>query len=251
MRNKEGFNSDIFKTLAELEESNFWFLARNELIIYLISRYFPGFSSFLEVGCGTGFVLSGIAKAFPGRRLAGIELFEQGLIFARQRLPEAVFHHLDARSMSFESGYDLVGSFDVLEHIQEDQDVLKNIHKALKPGGGLLVAVPQHQWLWSPADEAACHVRRYGAADLHRKLLEAGFELIRSLSFVSLLLPLMFASRAMKRLRNVPGDQGGELNPPVWLNKALGQVLGWERLLIKAGFNFPWGGSRVVVAKRP
>jgi 2-polyprenyl-3-methyl-5-hydroxy-6-metoxy-1,4-benzoquinol methylase len=84
---------------------------------------------------------------------------------------------------------------DVLEHVKEDERVIGQIHGALKPGGGAIIAVPQHPWLWSPADEAACHQRRYIRNELERKLQNAGFEILRSTSFNALLLPAMFASR--------------------------------------------------------
>lgn len=243
------YNAEAFHKLAALEEANFWFKARNKLILHLLSRYFPSFSSFLEVGCGTGFVLSAVAAAFPAKRYVGVEPFAEGLAYARSRLPEGEFHQLDARRLPFKNEFDLIGSFDVLEHIQEDQDVLRKFHEALKPGGGLLIAVPQHQWLWSATDEAAGHVRRYARADLENKIRAAGFQIERSLSFVSLPLPLMFLSRLKKRNPKHLAD-GCELNLPKWQNDILENILAGERMLIKAGVNFPCGGSRIVIARR-
>src|SRR4029079_5179114 len=58
-----GFRPEYFDELARFEADNFWFRARNELIVWALQRYFPAGRSFLEVGCGTGFVLSGIHAA--------------------------------------------------------------------------------------------------------------------------------------------------------------------------------------------
>ena len=85
----EGFEADYFPKLAELEAGNFWFRSRNQLLVWTLQRYFPEAESFLEIGCGTGFVLSGIRRAFPGLRLCGSEIFSAGLSFAAKRLPEA------------------------------------------------------------------------------------------------------------------------------------------------------------------
>ena len=133
-----------------------------------------GITNFLEVGCGTGFVISGIAKAFPYLELEASEYFEDGLVFARQRLPQCRFRQLDATAMAEQDAYDCIGSFDVIEHIDADETVLSNFHRALRPGGFLLLTVPQHPWLWSSADEYAHHVRRYTAQELRRKVLHAG-----------------------------------------------------------------------------
>ena len=65
--------------------------------------------------------------------------------------------------------------------------------RALRPGGGFFVTVPQHPALWSPQDEHAHHVRRYGGRDLRRQGRGGGFEVLRMTSFVSLLLPMMVA----------------------------------------------------------
>ena len=170
-----GFKSSHFETLANIEAKNFWFRVRNRIIIWSLGRYCPNFKSFLEIGCGTGFVLSGIAKAYPDARLHGSELFIKGLSFAARRLPLAKLMQMDARQIPFVDEFDSIGAFDVLEHIEEDTDVLRQIHKALKPKGLVLITVPQHQWLWSPVDDNACHVRRYSAKDLHAKLKATGF----------------------------------------------------------------------------
>ena len=137
----------------------------------------------------------------------------------------------------------------MLEHIEEDEMVLKNIHNALKSGGGLLITVPQHKWLWSPTDDYACHVRRYAADDLHSKLHEAGFKILRSTSFVSLLLPAMFISRR-RSSESEDCDPLSEFQITPLVNRMLEVVLSVERVMIRFGVNFPVGGSRLIVAQR-
>ena len=185
-----GFKSEYFDRLAKLEAKNFWFRSRNSLIVWALKEYFPNFQSFLEVGCGTGFVLAGIAKAFPSVETVGSEIFVQGLPFAAARAPTGKFIQMDGRRIPYEDEFDVIGAFDVLEHIPEDDAVLAGMHRAVKLGGGILVTVPQHPSLWSATDEYACHVRRYSAVDLHSKIRNAGFEIILSTSFVTLSLPL-------------------------------------------------------------
>src|SRR4051794_36561107 len=81
----EGFEADYFPRLAQLEAGNFWFRARNQLIVWALQKYFPKAESLIEIGCGTGFVLSGIRQARPELSLCGSEIFSAGLSFAAQR----------------------------------------------------------------------------------------------------------------------------------------------------------------------
>jgi SAM-dependent methyltransferase len=248
----EGFREEYFGALAELEAGNFWFRARNDLIVWAMDRYFPECRTFLEVGCGTGFVLSGIHSAFPAIELSGSEIFSAGLGFAAKRVPSGQFSQMDARHIPFREEFDVIGAFDVLEHIDDDEAVIEEVGKALRPGGSLLATVPQHPSLWSPQDDHAHHVRRYTARELRRKVEAAGFEVIRMTSFVSLLLPMMFASRLRMRGGKVDEtfDAMDELRQPRAVNMALEAVMKIERTLIRGGLSFPAGGSLLLVARK-
>jgi SAM-dependent methyltransferase len=239
-----GFKASHFAQLAQLEATNFWFRTRNQLIIWALNKYCSEFQSFFEIGCGTGYVLSGIAQAFPNRQYTGGELFINGLGFAAARQNTAMeFIQMDARNIPFVA-------FDVLEHIQEDTEVLLQMKQALKPNGILLLTVPQHQWLWSQADESACHVRRYSAKNLHHIIEESGFEILHSTSFVFFLLPFMIASRFLQKLPRKNEDPYHELRLSPWLNTVFEKILRLETYLIRKGIRFPLGGSRLVIAKK-
>jgi SAM-dependent methyltransferase len=236
--------------LAKLEAANFWFRARNELILWALSTYKPDADTFLEVGCGTGFVLSGIAKTCPEMALHGSEIFLAGLSHAAARVPTAHFMQMDARRVPFVNEFDAIGAFDVLEHIEEDEAVLAQLQRTLNPGGVLLLTVPQHPWLWSATDEYACHVRRYTQRNLNDKLKKLGFRIERSTSFVSLLLPAMLLSRRKKSQRTAGYDPTAELHLPEMLNTLFLSVMRLEQKLIRHGVNFPLGGSLLIVARK-
>jgi len=247
----QGFKASYFADLAKLEEANFWFTSRNQLIIWALRAYYPNLRSFLEIGCGTGYVLAGVANAFPHARLYGSEIFTAGLEFAARRVPAAQFMQLDARSIPYSEEFDVVGALDVLEHIEDDQRVLSQIHAALNPGGFAVLTVPQHKWLWSRADEYACHVRRYSAPELHQKLQAAGFRLVRSTSFISVLLPLMAASRWFRRKDALAEfDATAEYRIARWQNAMLAGMLKLELLVIRCGISLPMGGSRLIIAQK-
>lgn len=245
----EGFEPEYFGKLAELEAGNFWFRSRNRLLIWALRHYFPKATSFMEIGCGTGFVLSGIRQAFPDLDLSGSEIFSAGLSFAAQRLQGVELCQMDARRIPFREEFDVIGAFDVLEHIEEDEEVLSQIHQATRAGGGIMVTVPHHPFLWSALDEQARHVRRYQTRELRKKVERAGFRVLRITSFVSLLLPALIISRLKLRQSGKVPDNS-ELTAGPLINTAFEKILDVERMIIRAGLSLPAGGSLLVIARR-
>jgi SAM-dependent methyltransferase len=245
----EGFKQEYFADLAPKEAASFWFKARNDILIWALTKHFPQLRSFLEIGCGTGYVLKGVSQAFPEARMVGTEIFTAGLGYAVQRVPSATFMQMDARRIPYADEFDVVGAFDVLEHIEEDVEVIENLRRAVRPGGGIVITVPQHMWLWSQADDYACHARRYESSDLRRKLESAGLTTLYSTSFVSLLLPAMILSRK-RATGNNQYDPTGELRINPMLNSLLGTMMDIERMALRGGVRFPLGGSLLIVAQR-
>jgi SAM-dependent methyltransferase len=246
----EGFDARYFSTLAELEPASFWFRSRNRLLCWALAHYFPNARSFLEIGCGTGFVLRAIRKTFPQLTVAGSEVFSKGLTFAAERLPGVDLFQMDAREVPFHDEFDVIGAFDVLEHVTHDELVLAQMHQAVRDGGGVILTVPQHSFLWTEIDEYSRHVRRYTAKEMKAKVERAGFKMVRATSFVSLLLPLMLASRLKTRSSKKKLDPTAEFKLSSVANSLLERVMDFERFLIMRGISFPAGGSLLVVAQK-
>jgi SAM-dependent methyltransferase len=234
-----------FEALARAEASHFWFRNRAALIGWAIRTHFPGATSVLEVGCGAGGVLRDIKQTNPRARLTGSELLLPGLRRAQQRLADVELVQMDAQHIPFEDEFDVIGAFDVLEHIDDDESVLRQMRGALTTGGGIVITVPQHEWLWSQFDEACGHRRRYTRRGLVGKVRAAGFEPVRVTSFTSFALPLLMAVR--RRRHTV--DVGQEVSVPIApANMLLWTLASLERALIAANVSFPAGGSLLVVA---
>lgn len=246
----DGFELESFVALARLEPTSFWFRSRNRLVVQLLRRYFPGARKVLEIGCGTGFVLAGLRDRLPQLQLVGSELYEAGLEFAAGRLPGVDLYQMDCRCMPFESEFDVICALDVLEHVEEDDVAIAEMFRSLRPGGGLIVSVPQHPRLWSAGDDYAHHKRRYRRRELATRLKGAGFEIRRLTSFVSLLLPLMALSRMLQR-DPTTYDPETEYRAPRAVDRVLEGTLEIERRAIAAGVSFPVGGSLFAVAVKP
>lgn len=245
-----GYPPEAYAELAHLEARNFWFRARNRLIIWALRRHFPRIHRYLEIGCGTGYVLAGVAQAYPQAELTGSEVFSIGLPFAAARVKQAELLQMDARHIPYVEEFDVIGAFDVLEHIEEDEIVLTQMLQALRPGGGIVITVPQHPWLWSRQDEYACHVRRYRIGELLKKVQRAGFRIELTTSFVSLLLPAMLASRILKKHPSADSDPMAELQLPTLLNRAFELVMSLEYQFIQLGVRLSVGGSLLLIARK-
>ena len=237
-----------FDKLIKMESGNWWFRSRNRLLLWVLKKYVGKFENFMEVGCGTGFVMQEVQEHNPKAVLCGSDYFEEGLVHARKRMPSINFTQQDARKMDEEDLYDVIGAFDVIEHINEDELVLSNLSHALKSRGTLLVTVPQHRWLWSVVDEHACHVRRYTRAELVRKVTRSGLTVEYMTSFVSLLVPIMWLSRLCSN--NLNYDPMDEFQIPNWLNRLLEMILTFELGLLKIGIRLPFGGSLLLQARK-
>jgi ubiquinone/menaquinone biosynthesis C-methylase UbiE len=246
-----GYDPNSHAALDQMRKGSFWFRARSRLIIDLTRRYFSGAQHVMEIGCGTGNVLLALRSALPGSRLCGSDIHVEPLALASRRMTDDFeLVQMDARNIPFEAEFDLICAFDVLEHIDDDEGVLAQMFRALRAGGGVLLSVAQHPFMWSRIDARAKHKRRYRRDELARKCARAGFEIVRSTSFVTTLLPVM----AMQRLG--PGQHkdyeiAREMRLHPRLDRLAEAALDFERACIGGGLSFPVGGSRFVVGRRP
>jgi SAM-dependent methyltransferase len=243
-----GYDDALFERLAEAEPHSFWYRARARLIVDVVRRFFPEARDLLEVGSGSGGVLLALHRAFPELRLVGAELSSEGISLARRRLPDEIeLVEADVLALPYEEAFDVVGAFDVLEHVQDDEAALRGLARAARQGVVLLV--PQHPRLWSDMDQVAQHARRYRRGELAAKADAAGLEVVYASSFVSSLLPAMVASRGVRRLLRRPYDPVSELRPGL-LNPVFERVLDGERRLIGRGVSLPFGASLLLVARK-
>ncbi|MFA6972199.1 MAG: methyltransferase domain-containing protein [Gallionella sp.] len=247
----DGFNPELFQRFAAIEAGNFWFIGRNNILRDCMMRYFSAAKNILEIGCGTGFVLTSTRQIYPQAQLSGSDIFTEGLDYARQRVPSARLFQMDACHIPYHNEFDLIGAFDVLEHIEDDQAALAQMYQACQPGGGLLITVPQHRWLWSSTDDYAHHKRRYTRGELLGRVAFAGFKVEYVGSFVSLLLPVMLASRLLQKTAQASDQMDAGFKTGKLANTLLGAVMKVERWMIACGISFPVGGSLLLVARKP
>ena len=249
------YPSEGFDVTAEVEANSFWCRSRNRILRQVVERHTDRSRqlAMLEIGCGIGGVISEL-RHISNLRLTASEVYVQGLHYARSRFPEVDFIQLDAADMPFRNEFDVVGAFDVLEHIQADERVIEGVHQALRPGGVFVVTVPQYQWLWSALDEIVQHKRRYSRGDLLHKLRAQRFDVVYCSSFVTTLFPAMAASRLLSRMRPAQTDTRQAFASQVTLSPAANRLCDWvmriDESALNAGISLPFGGSLLAVARK-
>jgi SAM-dependent methyltransferase len=196
------FPNGFFDELAAAEDHHFWFRARNRLIgrvLTQIAATLPPDFLALEIGTGTGNVLRIFEDTCRCGRVVGMDYFDEGLRHAQQRTSSPLVRG-DVFRLPFRGPVHLVGMFDVLEHLSDDREALRQIHKLLASDGLLLLTVPAYMALWSEIDEFAGHFRRYSPETLRTALNEAGFQVDYLSPFMLTLAPLMWATRRRSRV---------------------------------------------------
>lgn len=261
VREHDGYDPAHFARLFAVEDRHFWFQGRSQLIARvvrgLISDLAPGYRV-LEVGCGTGTVLQVLENVCAAGQVTGMDLFAEGLDFARRRVSCQLICG-DLRTPPFDTTFDLVGMFDVLEHIENDCDTLDHLCRLIHPGGRLLLTVPAHMTLWSYFDESACHFRRYSRGEMQTKLTAAGFEVEFISEFMMTLFPLVWLGRRLNALFQRQGPSRATVNcgllerelriVPV-LNTLLLWLLRLENLAVARRWRLPIGTSLLAIARR-
>jgi SAM-dependent methyltransferase len=220
----------VYQQMAELDERHWWYRARREIIADLIRREakLPADARILEIGSGTGHnlpMLSGFGH------VDALELDDEARALSEKRLGRKVMSSpLPELAGVPHKDYDLIGAFDVIEHIDDDVAAIASIATKLKPGGRFIMTVPAHQWMWTAHDVANHHKRRYSKRGLRQLIDASPLKLERVGYFNSLLFPLAVAERTASKLRGK--DNGDVKLPPKILNSALEAVFAAERHLV-------------------
>jgi SAM-dependent methyltransferase len=220
----------VYDRMAELDQLHWWYRARREVIAALIRRHAlpPQDGMLLEVGCGTGHNLP-MLETFGS--VDAIEIDEAARGLAEERLGRPVHgSRLPELPGIAEGHYDLIGAFDVIEHIDDDTAAVASLARRLKPGGKLVVTVPAHQWMWSAHDVVNHHQRRYSKARLKTLIDGSPLKLEKIGYFNSLLFPLAVGARLAGKVAGK--DSSDDTLPPRPMNWAFEKIFGLERYLV-------------------
>ena len=235
------------------EGLHFWFRAKKNLIFNLCSRVYDknkADRAILDIGCGTGTEVEVLQKF---GKVTALDKNLEALRFARRTGCDTLAADIEKFKLPKDE-YDCVGCFDILEHLEEDQRVLGNIHSSLNAAGVFIFTVPAYPALYGPHDIALEHKRRYSKKEIKKKLVLAGFSDIEIGYWNSFLFPLEAVFRLFKIMIHRLSPQKSlrsEAKPPTQpLNSLLFYILNYENRMVLKNKTLPFGLSIYGVAKK-
>lgn len=252
------YDPDRFARLEDYEDRVFWFGVRNRIIqaalLPVLNMLEPGYRV-LEAGCGTGNVLRMLEATCTTGTVIGIEQHGAGVSVARRRVSCPVYE-ADVHDVQFDEPFDVIGLFDVIEHLDDDAAVLNKLKGDLRAGptSRIILTVPAHPTLWSAFDVAAHHRRRYTPASLRRALETAGLDVGYLTYFMGALYPVMKLRRKAAASRGVcPEDTMAETNLSTnrLANRVATLLTTPEISLVRRRARLPLGTSLLAIAQLP
>ena len=207
-----------------------------------------GRRSVLDVGCGTGTMVTHLARY---GQVYGVDVDHEAVGYCYERglrtVVQAAAGHLPFPDATF----DLVTMLDVLEHIKDERSTLDEVSRVLRPGAFLTIAVPAYRLLWGAQDDVSQHQRRYSARQLEERVQSAGLRVKRLTFFNTALFPPIAAIRLFRRAMPQARSTESDFNFPTPgpMNRLLATVFGLESAVV-ARTDLPFGVSILCLAEK-
>lgn len=237
-------NTAEYERMYKLEDTYWWFVARRALVESEIFKYYQNRTdlTILDLGCGTGSMSAHLSKR---GHVISADYSPHALKFCASRGEHGLVQS-DAMQLPIASeSVDMVVTMDVLEHLENDEKALCEIHRILRPGGHVFATVPAYPSLWGEHDVALMHFRRYLVPQLKHRVEASGLDVVRITHCMAMLYPLMAIQRklsARKPYSNPP--RAAMPNLPPAINTLLIFLLKFENALTKH-INW-WFGSTIL-----
>lgn len=226
-------------------------------------RSLEGIESVLEIGAGEGATGWRLARRY---RYLGLEPDRQSCRKAELRLGRlgsGALRNVRVEDLPEETTFDLVCAFEVLEHIENDAEALREWRTRVRPGGWMLLSVPAWQSRWGALDEKAGHHKRYGPAEMEDLLRGAGFVdpvvLLYGFPLTYLLQPMwnlaaqleLKARSGSRSMQERTSASGRWLQPPDALGLLTHSLAVPFRLMQRPFATTRLGTGLVAIARRP
>jgi SAM-dependent methyltransferase len=183
----------------QLEEQHWWFASRCDAVYDLIrSLKLPTGAAILEISCSCGPLMQWLRKQ-GYTDVTGTDVSTSAIELAKAcGVPHISV--IDGAALEFEEArFDLIIASDVLEHIEDESNALREWTRVLQPNGHLLVFVLAHYYLWSKHNVVNHHFRRYSRTGLVAAISRAGLWPVRNSLWNAALYLFTAALRIVKR----------------------------------------------------
>lgn len=254
----EEFDPNGFNILFKMQREHFWYAGRHHFILHEFKKirslqYCGNAIKAIDLGGGCGGWIDYLLHT-PNVLIEELALGDSSrlaLTLAKDVVGNGVnLFEVDLLDLPWQERWDIIFLLDVIEHIPDESEVLRQCMKALRSNGIVIVTAPALKFFWSYNDEVAKHLRRYCIADFEKLADETGFELIDSRYFMFFLSPLLWISRLFApNIRKMTQEQIQRIDkkshriPCRPINKVFKCIFSLESLLSVKNIRVPWGTS--------
>lgn len=239
--------------LAHGAQEGYWFRAKEDIVQGFLRGHVGDDSSVVVLAPGNGATVRRLRRLAPRCSVVGIDVDPAAVSASAAQDPAGAYRVADLEEdlIAEPASVDVVVALDVLEHLEDDDGVVRRVAEVLKPGGRLFVNVPAHPWLYGDHDVRLGHVRRYRPAEVEALVERQGLRIAHSTPlFLTTLVLLVAWRRVVQPLLGVrpnTSDVGVRLPRPLdGFLYAISRIEGWV-----ARLQLPLGSSHFVVAQRP
>lgn len=235
-----------YEDMYDVEEKHWWFQGRKAIYLSILNKVFKtyGKRKILDFGCGTGYNML-VLQRFG--QVEGVDISEHSKLSCKKRGLDVRLFDIcrgDNNVSELSDRYNLITAFDVLEHIDDDLEVISKLRDMLKGGGYLLITVPAFNFLWTNHDNILHHKRRYIKKELQDKLEKNGFKVV-VLSYYNLFL---FPFALLRKIINPKKSSTKIMNIPL-LNHVMWLFYTLESKLVTLNV-IPFGVSLICLVRK-
>lgn len=257
----EDYNEAGFDELLKMQRDHFWYRGRHRFLWQAVKHCTQGQQKLaaIDLGGGCGGWAKQLSEIQNGQfqEIALGDSSLKALKLAGPLMPQVQRYQIDLYDLQWQHRWDVIFLLDVIEHLDDDLSAMKQVYKALRPGGLVFVTTPAFQRFWSYNDDLSHHKRRYVRGDYQRLAQNSGFTLLKARYFMFFLSPALILSRLRTpKIKDMsPEDIQAHLAkthavPSTLVNETLALIfnaetpLGWY-------LPFPWGTSVLGVFQKP
>ena len=235
--------------MNKMEEAYWWHEGRRLVLSKMLQKYYSESSNpllILDFGCGTGGNFEFLSKF---GKVYGVDSSKDAIAYCKSKDQSVKF--ISGQDIPFQrDSVDLITTFDVLEHIDDDCATIREYHRILKAKKNVIVTVPAYKFLWSDHDEILGHCRRYTLKELRDKFEKNGFKTVRSSYFVTSFFPLILIYRMYRiAFSKYLDKKTSYVELPKSLNNFFTLIMRMEASLL-GRINFPFGCSIVAIFEK-